>query len=93
MDVGDYAGSYFDLSPWRSAIVVPCYSTGSAWAGGPSSAGGRVAQRTVTYHSRVRRLMAIGQSAGINCRVEGGQLRVGGKRLRVEEGGDCPGVT
>ena len=88
MDVGDFNGSYFDLSPWRSAVIVPRYSDGSQWAG-PSSSQDRVlSHRAVTYHSRQQRLAAIAASAGIDCRVEGRAVRVGGKRRRPEEGGD-----
>ena len=94
MDVGDFNGSYFDLSPWRSAVVVPRYSDGSQWAGQPSLSPGRaLSHRTVTYHSRPQRLAAVATSAGIECRVEGGVVRLGGKRRRPEDGGDCSGVT
>ena len=93
MDVGDFNGSYFDLSPWRSAVVVPRYSDGSNWAGASSSQDCVLSHRAITYHSRQQRLAAIATSAGIDCRVEGRTVRVGGKRRRPEEGGDCSGVT
>ena len=95
-DVPDYTGSYFDLSPWCSAIVVPSYSEGRQWvAGSQTGADGRVGARRVapTYFTRQQRLGALADAAGIDAGVMVSAGLRAGKRRRVEEGRDDSGVT
>ena len=71
-DVPDFTGSYFDLSPWRSAIVTTCYSDGSRWVEGcRASVDGSVGVRRAaqSYHSRKQRLSALADAAGIDAGV------------------------
>ena len=89
--MGDLRASYFDLSPWCSAVVVP---NGAGWAGRVvRRSRAAPVERPVTYHSRQQRLCAMAVAAGVDSGIVERRWGGGGKRRRVEEGGDCSGVT
>ena len=91
-DVGDMHASYFDLSPWCSAVVVP-NGGGRAWAGVQRSGRPLRTEPAAIYHSRQQRLRALAVAAGVDSCIVERRWGGGGKRRRVEEGGDCSGVT
>ena len=96
VDVPDYTGSYFDLSPWCSAVIVPCYSGAQRWVEGNRAGGDvRVGERKVapTYFTRQQRLSALADAAGIDASVMVSAGLRAGKRRRVEDGRDDTGVT
>ena len=96
-DMPDFTGSYFDLSPWCSTVVVPSYSDGRRWVAGSQAGADRLvgSRRAVpaAYSTRQQRLSALADAAGIDEGVMAGAGLRACKRRRVEEGGDDSGVT
>ena len=101
-DMPDYNGSYFDLAPWRTSVLMPSYSGGRLWAeGGQSGCAGQVGVRRAVsrdasgsgFATRSQRLEVLADAAGIDRGVQERVGLRGGKRRRLEEGGDTSGVT